>query len=261
MEWITEPAAWIGLLTLVSLEIVLGIDNVIFISILSGKLPEEQQARARQTGIAMAVISRILLLLSLSWIIRLTKPLFEIPWVEHEVSGRDLILILGGLFLIAKATHEIHAKLEGAEEGTVERTPASFVSVIVQIMLLDIVFSLDSVITAVGMVDEIMVMVIAVLIAAGVMLLAAGPISRFVHRHPTLKMLALSFLLLIGLTLLVEGFHRHIPKGYIYAAMGFSVLVEMLNLRMRQHSIPVELHQPTLPPDHDTGRRAAVPVE
>ena len=261
MEWITEPAAWVGLLTLVSLEIVLGIDNVIFISILSGKLPEEQQARARQTGIAMAVISRILLLLSLSWIIRLTKPLFEIPWVEHEVSGRDLILILGGLFLIAKATHEIHAKLEGAEEGTVERTPASFVSVIVQIMLLDIVFSLDSVITAVGMVDEIMVMVIAVLIAAGVMLLAAGPISRFVHRHPTLKMLALSFLLLIGLTLLVEGFHRHIPKGYIYAAMGFSVLVEMLNLRVRQRTKPVELHEPTLPPGHDTGRRAAVPVE
>lgn len=258
MEWVTEPAAWIGLLTLVSLEIVLGIDNIVFISILSDKLEEGQRARARTTGIALAVISRLLLLLSLSWIIRLTSPLFEV--FDQEISGRDLILITGGLFLIVKATHEIHAKLEGAEEGLVERTAPSFASVIIQILLLDLVFSLDSVITAVGMVDEIAVMVVAVIVAAAVMLLAAGPISAFVHRHPTLKMLALSFLLMIGLTLLAEGFDQHIPKGYIYAAMGFSIFVEFLNLRVRRGSKPVELHDPVLPAN-EAGRSAAIPVE
>jgi predicted tellurium resistance membrane protein TerC len=249
MDWLAEPDAWIGLVTLVSLEIVLGIDNVVFISILSGKLPLSQRQRARQVGIGLAVGSRILLLLSLSWVIHLTEPLFTIPVVDHEVSGRDLILILGGLFLIGKATHEIHAKLEGPEEGTIQRTAATFTSVIIQIILLDMVFSLDSVITAVGMVDEISVMIIAVVIAAGLMLVAAGPLSRFVERHPTVKMLALSFLLLIGLTLLVEGFHQHIPKGYIYAAMGFSLLVELLNLRVRRHAEPVHIHQPALPED------------
>jgi len=246
MDWLTQPDAWIGLITLVSLEIVLGIDNIVFISILSSKLPPAQQQRARQVGIGLAVGSRILLLLSISWVIRLTEPLFTIPIVDQEVSGRDLILILGGLFLIGKATHEIHAKLEGPEEGTIQRTAATFTSVIVQIILLDMVFSLDSVITAVGMVEEIAVMVIAVLIAAGLMLVAAGPLSRFVERHPTVKMLALSFLLLIGVTLLAEGFHRHIPKGYIYAAMGFAILVEMLNLRVRRHSEPVPIHQPVI---------------
>jgi predicted tellurium resistance membrane protein TerC len=254
MDWLTQPDAWIGLVTLVSLEIVLGIDNIVFISILSGKLPPAQQQRARQVGIGLAVGSRILLLLSLSWVIRLTEPLFTIPVVDQEVSGRDLILILGGLFLIAKATHEIHAKLEGPEEGAIQRTAANFTSVIVQIILLDMVFSLDSVITAVGMVDEIAVMIIAVVIAAGLMLVAAGPLSRFVERRPTVKMLALSFLLLIGVTLLVEGFHRHIPKGYIYFAMGFSILVEMLNLRMRRHAEPVHIHQPAI--HEDAGARA-----
>jgi predicted tellurium resistance membrane protein TerC len=260
MDWISDPGAWIGLLTLVSLEIVLGIDNVIFISILASKLPKEQQARARTLGIGAAVISRIILVFSISWIVRLTEPLFEV--FGQEISGRDLILIGGGLFLIAKATHEIHAKLEGAEEGPIQRTTASFAGVIIQIMLLDIVFSLDSVITAVGMVDAVAVMVIAVIVAAGVMLLAAGAISDFVQRHPTVKMLALSFLLLIGVTLLVEGFDQHIPKGYIYFAMGFAVLVELLNLRVRKHSEPVHIHQPSLPEGGtDTGRTAPVAVD
>ena len=255
MDWLTQPDAWIGLVTLVSLEIVLGIDNIVFISILSGKLPAAQQQRARRVGIGLAVGSRILLLLCISWVIRLTEPLFTIPVVDQEVSGRDLILILGGLFLIGKATHEIHAKLEGPEEGTIQRTAATFTSVIIQIILLDMVFSLDSVITAVGMVDEIAVMVIAVVIAAGLMLVAAGPLSRFVERHPTVKVLALSFLLLIGVTLMAEGFHQHIPKGYIYAAMGFAILVEMLNLRVRRHSEPVAIHQPVI--REDAGARAS----
>ena len=247
MDWLNEPAAWVGLLTLVALEIVLGVDNVVFISIISGKLPEEMQARARRLGIAAAVVSRILLLLSLSWVIRLTSPLFTV--FDQEISGRDLILILGGLFLLAKATHEIHQKLEG-EEGVVSRRGGpSFASVIIQIMLLDIIFSLDSVITAVGMVEHVAVMVIAVLIAAGVMTVFAGTISTFVHRHPTLKMLALSFLLLIGLTLIAEGFEQHISKGYVYFAMGFSLLVEMLNLRVRrQAEHPVELREPYIEP-------------
>ncbi len=230
------------MLTLTSLEIVLGVDNIIFISILAGKLPAEQQKRARQTGLALALITRIALLLSLSWIIGLTEPLVAV--FGFEVSGRDLILILGGLFLLGKSTYEIHERLEGESGHGSSRAAASFTSVIIQILLLDVVFSLDSVITAVGMVDEIIIMVTAVIIAVAVMLLAAGSISDFVNRHPTVKMLALSFLLLIGVNLLAEGFGQHIPKGYIYFAMAFSVFVEMLNLRIRSKSNPVELHTP-----------------
>ena len=242
MEWLTSPDIWIALITLTALEIVLGIDNIIFISILVAKLPEQQQPRARFIGLALAMIMRILLLLTLSWIIRLTAPLFTV--VGHEISGRDLILIGGGLFLLAKATHEIHERLEGDEGHSGTRAVASFASVIVQILLLDIVFSLDSVITAVGLVDEVPVMVAAVVIAVGVMMLSAGPISDFVNRHPTVKMLALSFLLLVGMSLVAEGFDQHIPKGYIYFAMGFSVLVEALNLRARRRAEPVHLRQP-----------------
>jgi predicted tellurium resistance membrane protein TerC len=232
MDWITTPESWIALFTLIALELVLGIDNVIFISILAGKLPKAQQPRARSTGIGLAVITRILLLLSLSWIISLEEPLFSV--LGLGISGRDLILLAGGLFLIGKSTFEIHEKLEGIEGHASARVAASFVSVIIQIMLLDIVFSLDSVITAVGMANEIMIMMIAVITAAGVMVFAAGHISSFVEEHPTIKMLALSFLLLIGFTLVVDGLHQHIPKGYIYFAMGFSVFVEMLNLRLRR---------------------------
>lgn len=232
MDWIATPESWIALFTLIALELVLGVDNVIFISILAGKLPKAQQPRARSTGIGLAVITRILLLLSLSWIISLEEPLFSV--LGLGISGRDLILLAGGLFLIGKSTFEIHEKLEGIEGHASARVAASFASVIIQIMLLDIVFSLDSVITAVGMVNEIMIMVIAVIAAAGVMIFAAGPISTFVEEHPTIKMLALSFLLMIGFTLVVDGLHQHIPKGYIYFAMGFSVFVEMLNLRLRR---------------------------
>jgi predicted tellurium resistance membrane protein TerC len=242
MDWITQPETWIAFLTLVALELVLGVDNVIFISILASKLPQEQQQSARRTGIALAVITRVLLLLSLSWIIGLTEPLFTL--VGFEISGRDLVLIAGGLFLLWKSVHEIHQKLEGEEGHATARVVASFWSVIVQIMLLDIVFSLDSVITAVGMVDQIWIMIAAVIIAAVVMVFSATPLSNFVERHPTVKMLALSFLLLIGFTLIVEGLHQHIPKGYIYFAMGFSVLVEMLNLRIRGKGEPVTLHEP-----------------
>ena len=238
MESLTDPQIWIALLTLTFLEIVLGVDNIIFISILSGKLPEEQQPKARRLGLLGAMLMRVLLLFSLAWIIRLTEPWFTV--VGQEISGRDLILILGGLFLIGKSTYEIHDKLEGEEGHASRRVPASFASVIVQIMLLDIVFSLDSVITAVGMVDVLWVMVAAVIIAVAIMMISAEPISAFVHRHPTVKMLALSFLLLIGLSLMMEGFDRHIPKGYIYFAMGFSVFVEMINLRMRK-APPVQL--------------------
>lgn len=245
-SWLLQPEAWIAFLTLVSLELVLGVDNVIFISILAGKLPAHEQQRARNTGIALAVITRILLLLSLSWIISLTEPLFSVPWFGGEtlnISGRDLILILGGLFLLWKSTREIHDKLEGAHGHASAKVGATFASVIIQILLLDVVFSLDSVITAVGMVDELTIMIIAVIVAALVMIFTAGPISKFVDEHPTIKILALSFLLLIGFTLVVEGLHQHIPKGYIYFAMGFSVLVEMLNLRVRQKSAqPVQLH-------------------
>ncbi len=242
MEWITSPEIWTALLTLTALEIVLGIDNVIFISILAGKLPAAQRDRARIIGLALAMLMRIALLFSISWVVGLTDPLFEL--VGRDFSGRDLILLGGGLFLIYKATTEIHEKLEGEEGHGTARAAASFVSVIVQILLLDIVFSLDSVITAVGMADDLGVMVAAVVIAVGVMLFASGAIASFVNRHPTVKMLALSFLLLIGMSLVAEGFHQHIPKGYIYAAMGFSVLVEALNLRLRSNAPePVHLHR------------------
>jgi predicted tellurium resistance membrane protein TerC len=243
MDWITQPETWIAFLTLVALELILGVDNVIFISILAGKLPPDQQGRARRTGIMLAVVTRILLLVSLRWIIGLEERLFTV--LNLDVSGRDLILFAGGLFLIAKSTHEIHQKLEGVEGETSAKVQGAFWSVIFQIMLLDIVFSLDSVITAVGMVDELAIMIAAVVIAAIVMVFTSGPLGNFVERHPTVKMLALSFLLLIGFTLIVEGFHQHISKGYIYFAMGFSVFVEMLNLRLRQASVrPVNLRDP-----------------
>ncbi len=239
MEWITNPESLIALLTLTVLEIVLGIDNIIFISILSGKLPKEQQNKARLIGLALAMISRILLLFSIVWIMRLTLPLFTV--IGQEISGRDIILIAGGLFLIAKSTFEIHDKLEGEEGHRNPKAIKSFSNVIVQILLLDIVFSLDSVITAVGMVNNIMIMVLAVVIAVGVMMVSAKGISNFVEKHPTVKMLALSFLLLIGVSLIAEGLEQHIPKGYIYFAMAFSVFVEMLNLKMKSKSKPVEL--------------------
>jgi predicted tellurium resistance membrane protein TerC len=244
MEWMTDPSSWIALLTLTLLEIVLGVDNIIFISILTSKLDPSQQKAGRFTGLAAAMVMRILLLFSLTWVMSLTRPLFTA--FHHEVSGRDLILILGGLFLLAKSTHEIHDKLEGEEAGGGKARKVSFVSVILQIMVLDIVFSLDSVITAVGMSDQIAVMIAAVMIAVGFMMIYAGAISDFVHRHPTVKMLALSFLLLIGVNLIAEGMHQHIPKGYIYFAMAFSVFVEMLNLKVRGKSKPVELHGPHL---------------
>jgi predicted tellurium resistance membrane protein TerC len=218
MEWLTDPEIWVALATLTFLEIVLGVDNIIFISILSGKLPPADQPKARRLGLLGAMVTRVLLLFSLAWIIRLTQPWFTV--MGQEISGRDLILIGGGLFLMGKSTYEIHDKLEGEEGHASGRVAASFASVIVQIMLLDIVFSLDSVITAVGMVDELWVMIAAVMIAVGIMMAAAETISAFVHRHPTVKMLALSFLLLIGLSLLAEGFDQHVPKGYIYFAMG-----------------------------------------
>ncbi|MCE2488415.1 MAG: TerC family protein [Anaerolineae bacterium] len=243
MDWITNPDALVGLLTLVVLEIVLGIDNIVFISILAGKLPQAQQAKARQVGLGLALVMRILMLLAISWVIRLTAPLFML--LGQEISGRDLILIVGGLFLLAKATHEIHDKLEGDSGHASARVPPSFGAVILQIVVLDAVFSLDSVITAVGMVSEVSIMVIAVTVAVIIMLLSAARISDFVNRHPTVKMLALSFLLLIGLTLVAEGLDQHIPKGYIYFAIAFSIFVEMLNLRLRQvRKPPLQLNQP-----------------
>jgi len=242
MEWIADPQAWIGLLTLTVLEIVLGIDNIIFISILSSRLPREDQARARRLGLMGAFVSRLLLLLSIAWIVRLTTPLFTVAGIGF--SGRSLILLLGGLFLIGKATYEIHDKLEGAEHAQAAgRAGVSLVAVVSQIMLVDIVFSLDSVITAVGMVTHIPVMIAANVIALGVMLMAATPISEFVDRHPTVKLLALAFLVLIGTNLVAEGTGVHIPKGYTYFAMAFAFLVEMLNLRLRAPAPrPVALH-------------------
>ncbi len=243
MDWIAQPETWVAFFTLVALELILGVDNVIFISILAGKLPQSEQKRARTIGILLAVITRIMLLVSLRWIISLQEPLFTV--FRLDVSGRDLILFAGGLFLIAKSTQEIHQKLEGVEGESSARIQGAFWSVIIQIMLLDIVFSLDSVITAVGMVDELSIMIAAVIIAAIVMVFTSIPLGNFVEHHPTIKMLALSFLLLIGFTLIVEGFHQHISKGYIYFAMGFSVFVEMLNLRLRQVSVrPVNLRDP-----------------
>ncbi|MBI5965546.1 MAG: TerC family protein [Chloroflexi bacterium] len=241
-SWISQPESWIALFTLIVLELVLGVDNVIFISILAGKLPHNDQQRARTTGIMMAVITRVLLLLSLSWVISLEEALFTLPYFNIGISGRDLILLVGGIFLLWKSTTEIHEKLEGKEGHATAKVGATFTSVIIQIMLLDVVFSLDSVITAVGMVDELMIMIIAVIVAAGIMVFTSGPIGEFVEKHPTVKMLALSFLLMIGFTLVVEGLHQHIPKGYVYFAMGFSVFVEMINLRVRDsHVKPVNL--------------------
>ena len=235
----------VALFTLTALEVVLGVDNVIFISILAGKLPQADQARARRVGLMAAMVMRILLLFSLAWIVRLTEPIVSV--LGRGISGRDLILLGGGLFLIAKATMEIHEKLEGVEGSRSAKVAPSFGAVIVQIMLLDIVFSLDSVITAVGMADSIAVMVVAVVLAVGIMMLSAGSVSEFVQRHPTVKVLALSFLLLIGMSLVGEGLGHHIPKGYIYFAMGFSVFVEMINLRLRAGGPPVELHEPYTP--------------
>ncbi len=273
-DWIASPEAWVALGTLTLLEVVLGIDNIIFISILTGRLPKEQQARGRFWGLALAMGMRILLLLSLSWVMGLTEPLFELPFlggvegfgeagrghgVGHGegaggdtspavITGRDLILLLGGLFLVGKSTHEIHHKLEGDAAHATEKAKAvSFASVLFQIAILDLVFSLDSVITAVGMADEIMVMIIAVVIAIGVMMAFATTISEFVHKHPTVKMLALAFLILIGVTLVAEGLNQHISKGYIYSAMAFSLLVEFLNLRVKKAKRkpePVELREP-----------------
>jgi predicted tellurium resistance membrane protein TerC len=242
MELFTDPQVWIAFLTLLALELVLGVDNVVFISILAGKLPPEQRKRARTIGLALALITRILLLFSLSWIVKLVDPLFHL--FGHAFSGRDLILLGGGLFLMGKAVHEMHVRLEGEEGHSSARVPPSFNGVIIQILLLDVVFSLDSVITAVGMVEQIEVMVAAVVIAVIVMLVSAGAISDFVERHPTVKMLALSFLLLIGVTLIADGLGHHIPKGYIYFAMGFSVFVEVLNLRARTKGKPVHLRDP-----------------
>ena len=247
MDWITNPEIWIALATLTFLEIVLGVDNIIFISILSGKLPAAQQPKARRVGLLGAMLTRVLLLFSLAWIVKLTAPLFTA--LGHPVSGRDLILIGGGGFLLAKSTFEMHDGLEGEEGHASSRVAGSFLRVIVQIMLLDIVFSLDSVITAVGMVDELWVMITAVIASVGIMMVAAEPISAFVHKHPTVKMLALSFLLLIGMSLLLEGFGQHIPKGYIYFAMGFSVFVEMINLRVRAKTKPVHLRDPYVKDD------------
>jgi predicted tellurium resistance membrane protein TerC len=258
MDWLTDPQVWVALATLTALEIVLGIDNIIFIAILSMKLPANQQDRARVVGLAIAMITRVGLLFSLTWMMKLTNPLFGV--FGYEFSGRDLILIAGGLFLLAKSTLEIHEKLEGHEEehkAAVKR--ATFAFVITQIVLLDIVFSLDSVITAIGLSDRLFVMVTAVVIAVVFMMAFAKSISTFVDKHPTIRMLALSFLILIGVSLVGEGFHFHIPKGYIYFAMAFSVLVEMLNLRLRKVSDPVALHG-----EIEAGKRAAqtaVPLE
>jgi predicted tellurium resistance membrane protein TerC len=243
MSWVTEPAAWVGFVTLVALEIVLGVDNVVFISILAGKLPRELQGRARRLGLGLAMIMRILLLLSLTWIVRLTAPLFTV--LEQEISGRDLVLIVGGLFLMWKSTREIHGNLEGEEGEASTKVAPTLGAVLIQIMLLDVVFSLDSVITAVGMVDEIGVMIAAVVVSVGFMFVFAGSIGAFVERHPTVKMLALSFLLMIGVALIADGLDRHIPKGYIYFAMAFSVGVELLNLRAKRvREDAVRLRQP-----------------
>ena len=244
MDWIADPNAWIALATLIALEVVLGVDNIIFISILCGRLPEAQRNRARTLGLSLALVMRIGLLLSIAWIMKLTEPLFTV--LGNAISGRDLILIVGGLFLLWKSVHEIHQSLEGAhDEGTAGAAAGRFGAVLVQIALIDLVFSLDSVITAVGLVDEVGIMVVAVLVSVVVMMLFARPIGEFVDRHPTIKMLALSFLVLVGLVLVAEGFDTHIPKGYVYFAMAFSMAVEMLNLRQRarRQSRPVKLHK------------------
>jgi predicted tellurium resistance membrane protein TerC len=241
-EWIASPEAWVALATLTALEIVLGIDNIIFISILVGRLPPEQRKFARTVGLALAMITRLALLFSLAWIMRLTEPLFHL--FSHPISGRDIILIGGGLFLIAKATHEIHGSLEGATETERNVAASGLMMVLAQIAILDIVFSLDSVITAVGLVSQVPIMAIAIILAVGVMLFAAKPIGDFVDEHPTIKILALSFLVVVGFTLMIEGFEVHVPKGYIYFAMAFSLGVEMINIKMRKNlNKPVELRK------------------
>ena len=245
MSWITDPEAWIALVTLTALEIVLGIDNIIFISILAGKLPRYRQRKARIIGLGLAMFMRIALLFSLTWIMGLTKPLFTV--LGQEISSRDIILILGGLFLLGKSTFEIHDKLEGEEEESAAKIRVSFAGVLIQIMILDLVFSLDSVITAIGMAEQVGIMVTAVVIAVMFMMAFSGMVSDFVDRHPTIKMLALSFLLLIGVALIADGFDLHIPKGYIYFAMAFSIFVELLNLRIRKRAaMPVRLRRPAL---------------
>lgn len=240
-EWVTSSEAWIALATLTALEIVLGIDNIIFISILVGRLPQKQREFARRLGIGLAMVSRLALLFSIAWIMKLKDPLFSV--FSNEISGRDIILIGGGLFLLAKSTHEIHNNLEGSTETTHSAAVATMGAVLVQIAILDIIFSLDSVITAVGLVEHVSIMAIAIILAVGIMLLAAKPIGDFVDAHPTIKILALAFLILVGVTLMVEGFDVHVPKGYIYFAMAFSVSVEMLNIRMRKKLEPVKLHK------------------
>jgi len=240
-EWISSPEAWIALATLTALEIVLGIDNIIFISILVARLPDRQREFGRRVGLALAMLTRLALLFSIAWVMGLKDPWFTI--LEQEISGRDTILILGGLFLLYKSTQEIHQSMEGVEEETSVPIAAGLAGVLVQIAILDIVFSLDSVITAVGLVEYVSIMAIAIIIAVGIMLLAAKPIGDFVDQHPTIKVLALSFLILVGVTLIVEGFDVHVPKGYIYFAMAFSVGVEMLNIRMRKKAEPVKLHK------------------
>ena len=244
MEWISDPNALIGLATLTALEIVLNIDNIIFITIIAGKLPPSEQPKARRWGLSLALITRILFLLSIAWVMKLNTPLFNI--VGHDITGRDLILILGGLFLVGKATHEIHSKLEGVDHTTASsKGRASLIAVVFQILVVDIVFSIDSVVTAVGMVQHVVVMIIANMIALAVMVLAAGKISDFVERHPTVKMLALAFLIMIGGNLFIEGFGFHVPKGYTYVAMAFSIFVEVLNIKLRAKAAPVHLHGPT----------------
>lgn len=250
MSWLSDPNAWISLLSLSVLEVVLGIDNIIFISILSSRLPESQQPRARKLGLAGAFVTRVMLLLSITWVMRLTAPLFTV--ISQPISGRDLILILGGLFLIGKATTEIHHKLEGPQEESVSaRAARSLWGTVAQIMVIDIVFSLDSVITAVGMASDVTIMIMANVVALGVMLFAASPISAFVDKHPTIKMLALAFLVLIGTNLVAEGLGQHIAKGYTYMAMAFSVIVEMLNIRARSKQEAVKLRGPHMPDDSD----------
>ena len=248
MEWLSDPQAWIALFTLTALEIVLGVDNIIFITILVGRLPEAQRQRARVLGLGFAMFTRIALLLSLAWMMTLTEPLFSVPVLGKEIAGRDLILIGGGLFLLWKSVHEIHNSLEGeVDEHATAAVRASFAAVIIQIAIIDIVFSLDSVITAVGMVDQVSIMVLAIVIAVVVMMFAAKPIGEFVDRHPTVKMLALSFLVLVGMALVAEGWDYHIPRGYIYFAMAFSVGVEMLNIRVRarrQDAVKLRKHTP-----------------
>lgn len=246
MEWISEPEIWISLVTLTLLEVVLGIDNIIFISILASKLPKEQQAKARKLGLGLALITRVLLLMGLAWVVKLEKPFFTGSILSYRVavSGRDLILILGGLFLLAKSTYEIHEKLEGEDGEVTNKIAPNFTSVIIEIMLLDVVFSLDSVITAVGMVKQIGVMIGAVVIAMCFMLMFVNSIGAFVDKHPTIKMLALSFLIMIGSMLVAEGFHKEIPKGYVYFSMAFAVGVEMLNIKIRTKAEKVRLRQP-----------------